>query len=366
LNQRRYPAASRTRRSLQSISNIVDEYRFRFIVSKLRTLLIIAACCSASRACRARSASPRAGTNIVVLSSRCSPEKAKGLFRRARKLGVRISAHEIYVSSFSFPPARSNYLPPTRKRDTRRQGDENAEREREREREREGERPRRKDREEKQIRARAEESVMYEGTVSMRVCSCSREHVAPISARRVSLSLSLSLSPTAALPRSLVCIPSFYLPPPRLLFSQRLPIPLLATPPHSILRQGCTPALRRAHFCTPWRVSKDGEIRFAPRENGVIIYEGGNKKKGINQRGERAGTFASNSAGSEKRPRKLPFPSIPSNPRNRARTQSSESASQACPQHPSDSERERERGERTFRSLRHSGDPLRGHAPHPR
>jgi len=206
LNQRRYPAASRTRRSLQSISNIVDEYRFRFIVSKLRTLLIIAACCSASRACRARSASPRAGTNIVVLSSRCSPEKAKGLFRRARKLGVRISAHEIYVSSFSFPPARSNYLPPTRKRDTRRQGDENAEREREREREKERGRGWRKDREEKQIRARAEESVMYEGTVSMRVCSCSREHVAPISARRVSgsrghrpflaspLSLSLSLS----------------------------------------------------------------------------------------------------------------------------------------------------------------------------
>jgi len=79
-------------------------------------------------------------------------------------------------------------------------------REREREREKERGRGWRKDREEKQIRARAEESVMYEGTVSMRVCSCSREHVAPISARRVSgsrghrpflaspLSLSLSLS----------------------------------------------------------------------------------------------------------------------------------------------------------------------------
>lgn len=36
--------------------------------------------------------------------------------------------------------------------------------------------------------------------------------------------------------------------------------------------------------CTfaPWRVSRDKEIWAGPRENGVIIYEGG-KKEGVNQ-----------------------------------------------------------------------------------
>lgn len=38
--------------------------------------------------------------------------------------------------------------------------------------------------------------------------------------------------------------------------------------------------------CTfaPWRVSRDKEIWAGPRENGVIIYEGG-KKEGVNQNG---------------------------------------------------------------------------------
>lgn len=49
----------------------------------------------------------------------------------------------------------------------------------------------------------------------------------------------------------------------------------------------CTPVT-----CTfaPWRVSRDEEIRLAPRENGVIIYEGGKKETDVNHNeGEKRG-----------------------------------------------------------------------------
>lgn len=75
--------------------------------------------------------------------------------------------------------------------------------------------------------------------------------------------------PSSSSSSSLMCMPCFYLLfPPAPLSS------LLLDGPHSIflMLQRCTPATRAF---TSWRVSRDEEIRFTPRENGVIIYEGG-------------------------------------------------------------------------------------------
>jgi len=184
--------------------------------------------------------------------------------------------------------------------------------------------------EEKQIRARGEESVMYEGTVSIRVCSCSREHIAPISARRVSGSR--GHRPFLASPLALPCAPQIARVHTILLSaassSSLFPETSPSSPPASFYLAARVHPCTDVHFCTPWRVSKDGEIRFAPRENGVIIYEGGNKKKGINQRGGRGGGyFCQKLRWSEKGLRKLT--SSPSIPRNRGRTR--KRASRGCP-----------------------------------
>lgn len=106
-----------------------------------------------------------------------------------------------------------------------------------------------------------------------------RENIAPISGCRVSeyaqrvitLSWQTSSSPSSLL----VCMPSSSRP----LFCWTVLIPSLS------YFQRCT--LATCTF-TPWRVSRGEEIRFAPRENGVIIYEGGKERKGINHNGEEA------------------------------------------------------------------------------
>jgi len=217
---------------------------------------------------------------------------------------------------------------------------------------------------------------MYEGTVSIRVCSCSREHIAPISARRVSGSR--GHRPFLASPLALPCAPQIARVHTILLsatsssslFPETSPF---SPPPASFYLAARVHPCTDVHFCAPWRVSKDGEIRFAPRENGVIIYEGGNKKKGINQRGGRGGGyFCQKLRWSEKGLRKLA--SSPSIPRNRGRTRSSENArAEGVPRSATlrsqstawGGEEREERGDadRTFRSFRHSGDPVRGHAP---
>lgn len=59
----------------------------------------------------------------------------------------------------------------------------------------------------------------------------------------------------------------------------------LRSPPPSALRE-FRALYHTLVTCTfaPWRVSRDEEIWPGPRENGVIIYEGG-KKEGVNQNG---------------------------------------------------------------------------------
>lgn len=190
---------------------------------------------------------------------------------------------------FSFPtrlPTRSNYLPPAKEikgRGRRRSG----RRSRLNEKQKEGE---------NQIRGRGKRgSVIYGEGTGLRAfvcaCVCEGEHLAPISGCRVS-----------GYAQRVITLSWRNPPPPRLcarrasIFSSSLPLP--ASPSVSLsaflpdgsrsiflMLQRRTPAMRAF---TPWRVSRDKEIRLAPRENGVIIYEGG-WKKNVNHNGKQTG-----------------------------------------------------------------------------
>lgn len=110
---------------------------------------------------------------------------------------------------------------------------------------------------------------MERGTVRVCLLAGTRENIAPISGCRVSKYAQRVITPVNPL-RSCGC-PVRSSAPPAFVFSS--PDGL-----HFVFLNRLQPAQPRLHPCDAhfsWRVSRDEEIRFAPRENGVIIYGGG-------------------------------------------------------------------------------------------
>lgn len=105
--------------------------------------------------------------------------------------------------------------------------------------------------------------------VSVRV----RENIAPISGRRVSRYAQRVITLANPL-RSCACRRVLSLSSSS---SLRRTVPTPSSSRSNGAAPDCTPVT-----CTfaPWRVSRDEEIRFAARENGVIIYEGGGGETG--------------------------------------------------------------------------------------